>query len=210
VSVITDVRPTRGGQREFAVFVDGVHAFDVDEETLLSLGIRPGCTVDSGTIEAASRRAELSRAKGRALRLIGVRDRSEQEMRERLGQANFSGDIIEEVLSWLTSMGYLDDRRFAERWVDARVRHNPLGRRMLQYELQQKGVARSVVESVLERVDGELETRLAREAAVRRDRRLGELPLDVRRRRIYSHLVRRGFRSDAIRKALDHVLSDVR
>lgn len=147
----------------------------------------------------------LTRAKDRALRLLGVRNRSEFEIRTRLEKAGFTGDVIAEVVSWLVSLNYLDDERFAAEWVESRLRHKPLGRSRLAYELGQKGIDREVVERVLEGVDLQKESELAINLASKQFARMRETSWERVERKIYGYLSRRGFRSDAVRRAIESV-----
>jgi regulatory protein len=70
---------------------------------------------------------------------------------------------------------------------------------MLSYELGQKGVDSEVIETVLEDYD---EAAAVRRVAQEQVRRLGNLPPDVARRRLFERLARRGFSYDVIRETL--------
>jgi len=58
---------------------------------------------------------ELKKAKGIALRMLTYRDRSKQEMRDRLEQKGICASVIENVVTLLSDYGYLDDQTFAQR-----------------------------------------------------------------------------------------------
>ena len=81
---------------------------------------------------------KTSNARVQALRLLTVRDRSVQELRDRL-QRQFAQEEIEETLDYLERIGYLDDLRFAKNHVQYRNRHRPTGNHLLRLELRSKG-----------------------------------------------------------------------
>ncbi|MEJ2503471.1 MAG: regulatory protein RecX, partial [Gemmatimonadota bacterium] len=116
--------------------------------------------------------------------------------------------------------GYTDDRAFAEAFVRDRLRLRPRGQRGLLSELRGKGVDGATAEAAVAavfRAEGIEESDLARDAAeawarknastLRRARRSPE-DRQRARRRLFGHLARRGFTSDVVRSAMDHVLAD--
>jgi len=58
---------------------------------------------------------EQKRAKKIALKMLAFRDRSKQEIRERLVQKGVPASAIEKVVTQLADYGYLDDQAFAQR-----------------------------------------------------------------------------------------------
>lgn len=198
---ITRIAPRRRGGL-YAVDIDGSYAFDVDDTTLYTLRLREGEPIDPETEARARSSADLNRAKERALRLLEVRGRSKRELVLRLERAGFSGPTIEAVVAWLVSLGYLDDRRFADEWVRSRTARKPLGPRRLRYELQRLGVDRSVVDGAVGAIEDEHAVELALRAAAPRVRRRRDLPPEEWRRKTYAFLLRRGFDGETIEKAL--------
>ena len=55
----------------------------------------------------------LKRARNRAFRYLSYRDRTEREMRTYLAGKDFSQPIVDQIVTYLKELGYLDDRRFA-------------------------------------------------------------------------------------------------
>ncbi len=153
---------------------------------------------------------ELKRAQERALRLLGVRNRSTYEVRTRLERAGFEEEVVAEVISWLHHLDYLNDERFAREWVDSRLRHKPLGRRRLTYELIQKGIGREIIEEALQQVDSQAESQLATSLAYKQYGRMREPTWESVERKIYGYLTRRGFRSDAVRQAIESLRQHVK
>lgn len=140
------------------------------------------------------------------MRLLAVRDRTNQELTERLMKAGFSEDVVHEAVAWCRRLGYVDDARFARHWIEYRILHSPSGRLRLTMELRQKGVADRFIDAALaDMLPPEREQELCIAAAVRRARRYRNDPADVRDRRLTSFLARRGFSYDLIRVALAQV-----
>ncbi len=85
-----------------------------------------------------------------AARFLGTRPRSVVETRRRLIDAGYPPPLIEEVVTRLAELGYLDDAAFARAWVESRDRAHPRGEAALHRELTLTGIDREVAEAVLE------------------------------------------------------------
>lgn len=217
---ITRIEPT--GRDRARLYVDG----EDEPRTELALdliaraGLAPGDSLSGDRLARLAREDQRYRARDAALRLLGHRMRSRSELRRRLSRKEFPGPIIDETLAWLEERDYVDDRAFAEALVRDRIRLKPLGRFGLLRELGRKGIDGSVAEAAVDAVLAAQEVDekdLAREAAAawaRKNRsairkaagsREGRLRA---RRRLYSHLARRGFAPDATQDAIAVTLDD--
>ncbi|GAB19084.1 regulatory protein RecX [Gordonia effusa NBRC 100432] len=96
-----------------------------------------------------------------ALRLLGVRARSRDEMRKRLERRGFEAAEVESVMTRLDSAGLLDDAEFASEWVRSRHANSGKGRIALRHELVAKGIDKAVVEDALADVDPDAEREIA-------------------------------------------------
>src|SRR5437764_13255034 len=81
-------------------------------------------------------------AKDRALRLLGVRDRSRRELERRLLQAGFDREEIDGALDALTVAGLIDDERFADAVAEHAMTARPSGRQAVSTSLLSKGGSR--------------------------------------------------------------------
>src|SRR5438552_5996519 len=85
-------------------------------------------------------------SKDRALRLLGVRDRSRRELERRLTRAGFEPEEIAEALDALAAAGLIDDARFAGAVVEHARTGRVAGRRAVLSGLLAKGVDRDTAE----------------------------------------------------------------
>ena len=136
--------------------------------------------------------------RSRALRLLDHRARSEQELRDRLLDAEFPQASVDTVIADLVESGLIDDRRFAEEWVRQRRTRRGKSRSVLREELRRKGVSTADCDHALAVVSDDHEQELARHVAEDRARRIRTVPADRKEkydhlRRIAAALARRGF-----------------
>lgn len=145
-------------------------------------------------------------AKDRALRLLGVRSRSREELRRRLSQAGFPGDEIAGALEDLERVGLVDDERFADEVVRWRLSRQGYGHRAALDTLRKAGVDRSVAERAVAEVGWEDEEARAEEVGRGRLPRLEGLPREAARRRLMGFLLRRGFDPEVARTVCARLL----
>jgi len=150
--------------------------------------------------EPTSRRPAYARLLDRAVRILAVRDHSEQELRRKLSAPVMSKNGPEEidataedydrVVAWCYEHHYLDDDRFASRFLASRGRKG-YGPARIRQELNQKGVARASIEKAMRESDTDW-CELAREQAIRK---YGEpLPREFSEKvKIQRFLLYRGF-----------------
>ncbi|MFH1062380.1 MAG: regulatory protein RecX [Candidatus Omnitrophota bacterium] len=138
---------------------------------------------------------ELEKAKISAFRLLKFRIRSKSEMETRLKQKKFSLSVIREVLDFLSDLGYLDDLAFCRSWIINRRQLKPRSKRLIAYELRQKGVDANIIEQAFGLIENNSDADIAQDLAIRKYEKLKLFPPEVAQRRLISYLERRGFSS---------------
>jgi regulatory protein len=142
--------------------------------------------------EADSREAALQKA----LRFLGHRPRSVEEVRKNLEKHEIPAGVIDETIARLEREKLIGDVNFAREWVENRSTFRPRGKRALSYELRQKGLSDLVIQEALdEEIDEEA---LALKAARAQARKLKGLEWNKFREKLGGHLGRRGFGFDVI------------
>lgn len=90
----------------------------------------------------------LNRAREYALRLLEYRERSEQEIEERMAGKNYNERLIKSTIKSLKNHNLVNDRRFARMWAESCLRRS-YGRWKVQSDLNKKGIDEEIVEEVL-------------------------------------------------------------
>lgn len=135
-----------------------------------------------------------------ALGLLGRRDYTTTELRAKLADRGYPIEDITKALQDLTAEGLLDDRRVAEAHVRTASRVKGRGRLRIRRELEARGVDRALVNELLANLPAEDEGAAIERVLSRK--RWPARPTIADRRRMFQHLLRRGFPADAIAKAL--------
>jgi regulatory protein len=194
---IESVGPDRRARRLF--FEDSSEARVTSAAVLKLLSLDVGSEVDLDQLHAALAEQEPQLARERALQLLGYRERSRAELRQRLLENGYPTGVVDSVVDRFCEVELVDDVRFASAWVRTRA-SGGYGRRRIARELAEKGVDESIINSALS--DELTDDELCRARASLR----GRQPRDAKdRQRLVRRLVSRGFE---FRTALDAVDRD--
>lgn len=135
--------------------------------------------------------------KGRALRLLGQREHFRRELERKLAPHEQEPGTLAQALDELQAKGYLDEERAAESLVHRRA--GQYGSARLRQEMQDKGLARELIEQALA---GLKDSELTRAREIWR-RRFEALPADAKERaRQMRFLLARGFSAEVVRRVL--------
>lgn len=164
----------------------------IDQLRQALAGFRPGSLFDH---EAEEAKAAVRK---RALLFLDARARSRHELRGRLLDLEFEEAVVDDVLDDLAGVGLLDDAAFAHEWVRQRHARRGKSSRVLDRELQDKGVDSATRADALEQIDAADEEATARALAEKKARSVRTVPADRAEsdkalRRIVGVLARRGF-----------------
>lgn len=157
----------------------------------------------SGKREPSEQGLGGTRLRTRALDLLSRRDHSELELKRKLLKKGADAEEVVSLFEEFRARGYLDDRRFAENFVQFR-RGKSWGPRRFRQELMARGIAGELASEILERAEGfdERSQREKLEALVSKELAKGRDPSKTA-----ASLIRRGFPPGSVREALRRLQS---
>jgi regulatory protein len=131
----------------------------------------------------------------KALDMLGRRDRSRGELRQKLAAKGFADPDLDEALERLTRQGFIDDAKFAARWVETALRNGRGYGLKLLTELRSRGIGRELAEQTL--AAAAVETPAITVLAAIVGKRFASFDHQTatpqERQRVYAYLQRRGF-----------------
>lgn len=136
----------------------------------------------------------------RSYRYLGSRDRTEREVRGYLERLGNEPATVDEAVRILTELEYLDDARFATRFVQDKRELEAWGAERIEQRLIALGVDRDHIRVAL--ADQAAGTELERALALLRRRFPAPLPDRRSRDRALGVLIRKGYESEAALEAL--------
>ncbi len=92
-----------------------------------------------------------------AVRYLARWDRTVVQVEQFLLSKGASTHQAKQTIARLSDLRYLDDRAYAERWIESRLARQPMGRERLLAELQGKGIGEAVAEGAVSAALGEVD-----------------------------------------------------
>jgi len=206
MDTITSVRRNVKNGGRCSVFVNDEFLVDCPIDVAASLGLRKGLEMTNElerTLRGEYRRMVL---KQKTYHFATYKPRTEKQVRTYLVGRESSAEEIEIVLSWLREFRLIDDKNYAEQFIEAAKERKPISRLMARRKLIIKGVPEDIVDSVLEeRYQQEDALEAARRVAVKKLRSLITETEKKREEKLVRFLQYRGYPWEIIRAVIGEI-----
>ena len=180
-------------KQKYRIFLDGESAFAVYKGELSRYHLEEGAVLPPEVYEELVNRVLKKRATLRAMHILERTDKTEAQLRRKLEESEYPKEAVESAIAYVTSYGYLDDRRYAEHYIEWKKQGK--GKARLKMELVQKGISREII--VLESTDFGETREMIRQIILKK--RKTDIPMNEKeKQRIYGFLMRKGFSSSDI------------
>lgn len=182
-------------KQKYRIFLDGESAFAVYKGELSRYHLEEGAVLPPEVYEELVNRVLKKRATLRAMHILERTDKTEAQLRRKLEESEYPKEAVESAIAYVTSYGYLDDRRYAEHYIEWKKQGK--GKARLKMELVQKGISREIIEEVLELTDFGETREMIRQIILKK--RKTDIPMNEKeKQRLYGFLMRKGFSSSDI------------
>lgn len=187
---VSDIREAVRDKNRVNIYIDDKFFCSLDIAQVVDLHVKIGRELNNEELEELKRASDFSKFYNRALEFTLMRPHSSKEVRDYLKRKTldrkvrvknqktgeyktvlkqgYDQSLVEPVYKRLEERGYIDDRRFAETWVENRNITKGSSLKKLRLELAQKGISQSIIEEVLAETDrddvAELRKIIARKA----------------------------------------------
>ncbi len=191
---VTEIVPVT--KKKFRIYLDAEPAFVLYFGELSRYGIRQGEPISQENLDEIMKSVLPLRAKKYAMNLLMKRDRTEKELRDKLKKAFYPPEAEETAIAYVKSFGYIDDRRYAARYLEAGREKESI--RNLARKLKMKGIKRDILEEALQSCQWEEENDSVVRGLIEKRMRSEKLKDEKAVRNMAAYLGRRGFSGEEI------------
>jgi regulatory protein len=199
--MISVIKVERKGNKVQVTFSDST-SIKLSSDVYKKFPVRVGENLDEKFLDLIKQENEYFEVKKSALRFLSVRSHSSQELYRKLLKKKFSSEIIEKVLSDLLSLGYLNDRKFAEQYFNELV-GKLFGPLKIKNEMIKRGIAKEIIDEVLSDYFNNDEMQ---KDVVQKLLSKNKFPKKITNRndlqKLYNHLISRGFSPEVVMECL--------
>lgn len=199
---VTEVKKLRG---YYLVCLDSGDAFKVPPPVIRAFPLKAGDKVHAEPYFAACIKETKRFASERAAFLLERKDYPAKQLHEKLTMVGYPESIADEVLYFLLSRGYIDDKRYAKRFVEKKM--GKTGASRIRQELLMRGISKEDIDEALQELidmDDQLHAAIAHVEKYKKTRKQYD-PMKLRNNAI-AMLARRGFSFEIAKKAFDMAL----
>lgn len=144
---ITELKQGVKNPNRVNVFVNSEFAFSLDIKQVVDLGVKVGLEIPEEKLAELKKASEFGRLYQRALEWVLVRPRSEKELKDYLFRKK--AEESDKIIDLLIKKGYVDDRKFAEYYVENRFVKKGISQKRLRMELAKKGISKEIIDEVV-------------------------------------------------------------
>ena len=198
--IITAIKPQKNKKR-VNVCLDGKFGFGIDLENFMKLALKVEQELTEKEIEEIVRKAEFQKTYDKLVRFATLRPRSKKEIDIWLRKHKVHKSLHKELFNKLKRLELLDDKKFAQWWIEQRTTFRPRGKRALFAELRQKGIDRDLIKEILDEVEID-EEKIARQLLEKKKYKWEKLPKFEAKKKMSEFLARKGFGWEIIKQAI--------
>jgi len=163
------------------------------------------CEISESVFDKIKYESEYFEAKNYAMRLLTKRSYFENELRRKLLLKKKTEQIIKALISEIIDLGFINDEKFAEEFVEYKIHIRKFGLNRISNELKRKGVDRSIITKILSSYsDEEILNENIHLIAQKKFESLAKKEDDKRKifQKIFNHLTLKGYSTESIMEEL--------
>ncbi|MEO8665403.1 MAG: RecX family transcriptional regulator [Ignavibacteria bacterium] len=201
--MITKIEKQKKDKHRYSIFIDDEFSFGLSEDTILKYGLRTGDRLSEQLIDEMKEFDEFTFGKKVAYSFLSYKQRSKKEIAKKLSQKKIPVPVIAKIIEVLEGQKYIDDNTYAKNYLEDKLAHKPVGKRLARLKLMEKGIEKEIAENVIvESYSGDAEFELAKEVLKKYKKKVRYKDSADKKNKSYRHLVSKGFDFDVISKVL--------
>jgi len=204
MNIVSGIQEKRG---IIEISAEGCVRLKVRKSHFTRRPLEVGMEIDFEEYEGEIAAIQFSDAYEAALTSLDFSARTAREIERSLLMKGYVQPVVSAVVERLTEHRLIDDKQLAGRIAEANT-GKAVGLYAVKRKLRAKGISEDDVNEALEVFDDAQQLAAARQAAEKLFRKYSTLPQREARMKLSQALARRGFPWDAVKEAVDQLLSD--
>jgi len=203
VTQITEINKSRS-----KVYIEQEFAFVLYKGELRKYRIRLGEELADQDYAMIMSEVLPKRAKLRLMNLLKEREYTTEQLRKKLNEGGYPGDVAQQALDYVASFHYVDDARYAYDYIVSCAARN--SRRLIEQKLKEKGIDGNVIKKAFLKWEeqGGIQEEETMIRTLLEKKQYNPDDTDKKEQlRLYHFLLRKGFSGEKISRALCFCIS---
>lgn len=182
----------------YNVYLSNGEVLELDESVITNNELLLKKRIDNDLYDKLKRDNKICILVNASIKYINVRLRSIKEIKDYLLKKEDDTDLIDEVISRLIKMGYLDDRRFTEAYIKDKLNFTSWGDYKIINELNKLGISSLDIENNIDLLNDDILNERMRKIIdkdIRTNKKYSGLKL---KNKIYNHLLTSGYSKEKV------------
>ncbi len=194
----------------YSLFGEQGFIIGVSDSTLSTLNLKKGSIITQDQYLKIEESEERWKIREYFLRLLGRRDHASFELKKKGYKKEYSSELMDDILEELESKGYINNLKFAEKFVHDKFEFNQWGPNKIRNHLRSKKINSAIIEQA---IDSQLqsgdELSVIQDLFKKKKPSLLRTSPEKRKKKLFDYLLRKGFNSDIIFRHIDNLLDTI-
>lgn len=146
--IIREILPCPNSKQRSRICLDDGTGFILYRKEIYHYDLKEGQELSREIYQKILQEIMIPRARKKAMHLLEQMDRSKAELSNRLKEAGYLPEAIENAISYVESFHYIDDERYARNYI--RYHQEAKSRRRLNQDLKKKGISDEIIRLAME------------------------------------------------------------
>lgn len=197
--MIVSIEPMKRNRHKFEVKLNGeISSFFLVEEVMVKYHIEVGKPIEIAEMMHIQEESDVIEGFSKALKLLERTMKTEKEISQYLLSKKFCESAILRINQKLKEYGYIQDLDYAKLYVSRACQFK--GKRMVEYELKQKGVADSFIHEATSQIGSEAEVIQAIATKYMKNKPKTK----ENQAKLFRHLLGKGFEMEEVKTVVKH------
>ena len=190
-------------KRLYLLELDDSEKLYITEDTIVRFMLSKGMEITEQELSEIQGYAQFSYGKNLALYHLSFKQRTAKEVKDYLTQHDIQPEIISQVLDNLKKDNWINDRKYANSFIQSNLLTGDKGAFVLKQKLSQKGISSTIIEEELNQFDfTELTDKVAEKLLKKHQ---GKLPSKALQDKLLQSLINKGFSYSQAKTAYQHL-----
>ena len=190
-------------KRLYLLELDDSEKLYITEDTIVRFMLSKGMEITEQELSEIQDYSQFSYGKNLALYHLSFKQRTAKEVNDYLTQHDIQSEIISQVLDNLKKEHWINDRKYANSFIQSNLLTGDKGSFVLKQKLSQKGISSTIIEEELNQFDF---TKLTDKVAKKLLKKYqGKLPSKALQDKILQSMINKGFSYSQAKTAYQHL-----
>lgn len=200
--IITEIKKQIKNNNRFNIYLDGQYYCGLNAETIVKNNLKTGMDIEKEILDNLQLESEKTTALEKLVNYMGSRLRTEKQLWDYLKGKGYAEATCNYCMEKLKEYNYINDAQYVNSFIQ--VNKSKKGKKLLAYELKQKGIDDKLLDTSFEDYENDLESIKLIALKYLKNKDLTKENFQ----KAYRHLMSKGFESSEVLKVLNQIFKE--